>query len=82
MRLLFLVLLLAVCASGGFFDTKLGRKIKAVMEKIKTKLNSTALVAIRKKINKLEDRIKAKMVLSPKRRAFLSKLLKVSRCLQ
>ncbi|KAL6729096.1 hypothetical protein Aduo_000183 [Ancylostoma duodenale] len=76
MRLLFLVLLLAVCASGGFFDTKLGRKIKAVMEKIKTKLNSTALVAIRKKINKLEDRIKAKMVLSPKRRAFLSKLLK------
>ncbi|KAL6729095.1 hypothetical protein Aduo_000182 [Ancylostoma duodenale] len=76
MRLLFLVLLLAVCASGGFFDTKLGRKIKAVMEKIKTKLNSTALLAIRKRLHKLEEKVKAKLALSPKRKAFLSKLLK------
>ncbi|RCN53128.1 shTK domain protein [Ancylostoma caninum] len=75
MRLLFLVLLLAVCASGDFFDTKLGRKIKAVMEQIHTRLNSTALLAIRKKIHKLEDRIKTKMALSPKRKEFLSKIL-------
>ncbi|RCN47180.1 hypothetical protein ANCCAN_06757, partial [Ancylostoma caninum] len=76
MRLLFLVLLLAVCASCGFFDTKLGRKIKEAMESIHTTLNSTALLAIRKKIHKLEDRVKTRMALSPKRKAFLSKILK------
>ncbi|EYC12127.1 hypothetical protein Y032_0048g1628 [Ancylostoma ceylanicum] len=76
MRLLLVLLLLAVCASGGFFDTKLGQKIKGVVDKIKTKLNSTALLAIREKIHKLKDKIKAKLTLSPERKAILSELLK------
>ncbi|KIH61494.1 astacin [Ancylostoma duodenale] len=76
MRLLLLVLLLSVCVSGGIFDTKLGQKIKGVVDKIKTKLNSTALLAIREKIHGLKEKIKAKLTLSPERKAILSELLK------
>ncbi|KIH45431.1 astacin, partial [Ancylostoma duodenale] len=76
MRLLLLVLLLSVCVSGGIFDTKFGQKIKGLVDKIKTKLNSTALVAIREKIHGLKEKIKAKLTLSPERKAILSELLK------
>ncbi|EYC12136.1 hypothetical protein Y032_0048g1629 [Ancylostoma ceylanicum] len=76
MRLAFIVLLLAVCVGGSFFDTKLGRKIKAVMEKIRTRLNSTAIFKIREKIHKLKEKVKAKLMLSPERKAILSELLK------
>ncbi|KAL6729222.1 hypothetical protein Aduo_000298 [Ancylostoma duodenale] len=76
MRLLFLVLLLALCANAGFFDTRLGQKIKEALGKIKDALNSTALVAIRQKFNNLKENIKAKLALSPARKAILEELLK------
>ncbi|KIH46631.1 astacin [Ancylostoma duodenale] len=76
MRLLFLVLLSALCANAGFFDTRLGQKIKEALGKIKDALNSTALVAIRQKFNNLKENIKAKLALSPARKAILEELLK------
>ncbi|KIH65169.1 astacin [Ancylostoma duodenale] len=76
MRLLFLVLLLALCANAGFFDTRLGEKIKEALGKIKDALNSTALVAIREKFSSLKEKIKAKLALSPARKAILEELLK------
>ncbi|KIH44670.1 astacin [Ancylostoma duodenale] len=76
MRLLLLVLLLSVCVNAGIFDTKLGQKIKGVVDKIKTKLNTTALLAIREKIHGLKEKVKAKLTLSPERKAILSELLK------
>ncbi|KIH56869.1 hypothetical protein ANCDUO_12947 [Ancylostoma duodenale] len=76
MRLLFLVLLLALCANAGFFDTRLGEKIKQALSKIEDAFNSTALVAIREKFNGLKEKIKAKLTLSPERKAKLEELLK------
>ncbi|KIH64051.1 astacin [Ancylostoma duodenale] len=76
MRLILLVILLSVCVSGGIFDTKFGQKIKRVVDKIKTKLNSTALLVIREKIHGLKEKIRAKLTLSPERKAILSELLK------
>ncbi|KIH66683.1 astacin [Ancylostoma duodenale] len=77
MRVLILVLLLAACASAGFFDTKLGEKIKNTWSKIKTAmLDSKTLVAIRDKIHSLRDKIKAKLALSPERKARLANLMK------
>ncbi|EYB82942.1 hypothetical protein Y032_0346g3137 [Ancylostoma ceylanicum] len=76
MRLLLFVLILAICVSGGILDTKFGQKIKGVVDKIKTKLNSTALIAIREKIHALKEKVKAKLTLSPERKAILAELLK------
>ncbi|EPB69058.1 astacin [Ancylostoma ceylanicum] len=76
MRVLILVLLLAACASAGFFDTKLGEKIKNTWSKIKTVLDSNKLAAIRDKIHALRDKIKAKLALSPERKARLADLMK------
>ncbi|RCN30477.1 shTK domain protein [Ancylostoma caninum] len=76
MRLLLLVLLLALCANAGFFDTKLGEKIKQTLGKIKAAFNSTALIAIREKFNSLKEKIKAKLTLSPEQKVILEELLK------
>ncbi|KIH63606.1 astacin [Ancylostoma duodenale] len=85
MRVLLLVLLLAICAGAGFFDTKLGQKIKKTLGKIKallhniikfSALNGTLLMAIREKFIRLRERIKAKLTLSPARKALLGEILK------
>ncbi|EYC01278.1 hypothetical protein Y032_0108g19 [Ancylostoma ceylanicum] len=76
MRILLLVLLLALCANAGFFDTKFGQKIKETLGKIKAAFNSTALVAIREKFSNLREKIKARLTLSPERKAILEELMK------
>ncbi|RCN39289.1 astacin [Ancylostoma caninum] len=76
MRVLFLVLLLALCANAGFFDSKIGQKIKETLSKMKAALNGTALIAIREKFNSLKEKIKAKLTLSPARKAILDEIMK------
>ncbi|EYC12840.1 hypothetical protein Y032_0045g1116 [Ancylostoma ceylanicum] len=76
MRVLLLILLLALCANAGFFDTKIGQKIKQTLSKMKAALNGTALMAIREKFNKLKEKIKAKLTLSPARKAILDEIMK------
>ncbi|EPB70455.1 astacin [Ancylostoma ceylanicum] len=76
MRVFLLVLLLAICASAGFFDTKLGEKIKKTLGKIKAALNGTLLMKIREKFIALREKIKAKLKLSPARKALLGEIMK------
>ncbi|KIH59983.1 astacin [Ancylostoma duodenale] len=76
MRVLLLLLLLAICASAGFLDTKFGEKIKKTLDKIKAVLNGTALMAIREKFIRLREKIKAKLTLSPARKAILDEVMK------
>ncbi|KIH47524.1 astacin [Ancylostoma duodenale] len=76
MRVLLLVLLLALCANAGFFDSKIGQKIKETLSKMKAALNGTALLKIREKFNNLKEKIKAKLTLSPARKAILDEILK------
>ncbi|EPB70456.1 astacin [Ancylostoma ceylanicum] len=76
MRVFLLVLLLAICASAGFFDTKLGGKIKKTLEKIKAALNGTLLMEIREKFIQLREKIRAKLKLSQARKALLGEIMK------
>ncbi|ETN83624.1 astacin [Necator americanus] len=75
MRLLFLLLLVAVCANCGIFDG-FGQKIKDAFGKIKTALNTTALNRIHEKFKKFGEKLRDKLTLSPERKARLHALLK------
>ncbi|KAK6726177.1 hypothetical protein RB195_004478 [Necator americanus] len=78
MRILLLILLLALTVNCGsdFFKGKLGNKIKALLEKIKSSMNVTSLLQIREKFAKLRDKIKKKLALTPQRKAEVDKIMK------
>ncbi|KAK6726178.1 hypothetical protein RB195_004479 [Necator americanus] len=77
MKVLLLILLLAVCIDGeDFFKSKLGKKIKDIVDKIKTHLNVTALLKIREKFLHMRKQAKAELALSPEKREEFEKLAK------
>ncbi|KAK6725906.1 hypothetical protein RB195_004307 [Necator americanus] len=76
MRTLVLLFLLALCVNAGFFDTKFGKHLKKLANKIKDSFNTTAMLRIREKIDRMTEKIKKKLTLRPEQKAILGELLK------